>query len=144
MKEKSVCMIIPSLSSGGAERVVSILVSALAEQGREMYLIVHRHAKTEYPVSDKVKVLFLDECRVSGIRAIARIQRLLAVRRFIKTNKIDYAVPFLDSCMKHTYLATRGLKCSLISTLRNNPYERTKKESEECDAIAEKAAANFV
>ena len=144
MNDKSICMVVPSLSSGGAERVVSILTSTLAEQGKKIFLIVHRHAKLEYPVSGKVNVLYLDDCKCSPVKAVAKIQRLIAVRRYLKKNKIDYVIPFLDSCMKHTFIASRGLKCAFISTLRNNPYERTHKESRDCDLIAGRAEGNFV
>ncbi len=54
---KKICFVVPTLSSGGAERVVSILASSLAEDGKDIYLIIHRHAKLEYDISDKVNVI---------------------------------------------------------------------------------------
>ena len=124
--------------------MVSILTSTLAEQGKAVYLIVHRHAKMEYSVSPKVNTLFLDEGDYSSNSSVAKIQRVLKVRNYLKAQKIDYVIPFLDSCMVHTFIASRGLKCKFISTLRNNPYERTKSESRKCDFIASFADANFV
>jgi glycosyltransferase involved in cell wall biosynthesis len=145
MNGKKICMVVPSLSGGGAERVVSVLATALAELGKDVFIIIHRHAKiAEYEISEKVHVCYLDDGKYSKNKFIARSQRVLAVRKYLIDNKIDVVVPFLDSCMKHTFLATRGLKIRFVSTLRNNPYERTKQESRSCDHIARKADANFV
>ncbi len=135
---------VPTLSSGGAERVVSILASCLAEDGKDIYLIIHRHARLEYEISDKVNVLYLDDGEYSSNKILGRIQRLLAVRKYVKENRIDYIVPFLDSCIIHSYISTRGTSCKFITTLRNNPYERTRSERTLCDCIALLADANFV
>lgn len=141
---KKICFVVPSLSSGGAERVVSILSSTLAEEGKEIFLIVHRHAAIEYPISTKINVIFLDEINIKGNGFVRKIQRLMAVRKFIKENIVDYVVPFLDSCIIHSFIATRGLKCKFISTVRNNPYKRSRSERVICDLIAFFADANFV
>lgn len=45
-----------SLAGGGAERVVSILSSELAEQGRDVHLILYDRKNNEYPLSSKVKL----------------------------------------------------------------------------------------
>ncbi len=139
-----ICFVIPTLSSGGAERVVSILSSTLAEQGKNIYLIVHRHAAIEYPISSKINVIFLDEIKCKGSGFARKCKRLFEVRRFISQNSIDYVVPFLDSCIIHTFIATRGLRCKFISTLRNNPYKRSGSERVICDLITFFADANFV
>ncbi len=68
----------------------------------------------------------------------------MTVRKYVKENRIDYIVPFLDSCIIHSYIATRGTSCRFITTLRNNPYERARSERMLCDSIAFLADANFV
>lgn len=141
---KVVSFVIPKISGGGAERVVTVLSSALADMGYDTHVIIHRHSKMEYPISNNVKLIYLDdESRGMGHFA-GLIHRLKVVRKYIKDNKIDIIIPFLDSCVVHTFIASRGTKCTFITTLRNNPYERSKQEKRKCDFVAFFADANYV
>ena len=57
MEKKKYLFVVPSLSKGGAERVVSVLASELAQNGREAVIITHFRAEKEYPVRDRKSVV---------------------------------------------------------------------------------------
>ena len=53
---KSITFAIGSLHGGGAERVVSVWASALAERGYDVSVIVYSRFDDEYPIDPRVKV----------------------------------------------------------------------------------------
>ena len=59
-KDNKYCFVIPSLSSGGAERVISILTTELSNMGIDTFLIVHRKNNNEYEIGSNVNVVYLD------------------------------------------------------------------------------------
>ena len=61
MKRKKYLFIVPSLSKGGAERVVSVLASELTKKERDAVIVTHFWADEEYPVCDNVKIVCLSE-----------------------------------------------------------------------------------
>ena len=56
---KRVTFLATKLAGGGAERVVSVLTSALAELGYHVDLILYERRENEYPISKKVKIHLL-------------------------------------------------------------------------------------
>ena len=58
----------PSLSKGGAERVVSILASELVKQNREAVVVTHFRADKEYPVNNDVNVVCLSNLNEAEYR----------------------------------------------------------------------------
>lgn len=141
---KKYCFVIPRLSSGGAERAISVFASGIAELGNDVYLIIYNHSKEEYPVSDKVTRYYRCDEKYSSNKAIEFLQKLINVRRFLKENEIDIVVPFLENCVIHTFFASRGLNIKFVSSLRNNPYMLSKKERCSTDFITKLADAHFV
>lgn len=61
MEKKKYLFIVPSLSKGGAERVVSVLASELIPKGRDAVVVTHFQAEKEYPVNSAVKIICLSE-----------------------------------------------------------------------------------
>lgn len=113
-------MITLSLSGGGAERVVSVLASELAEKNYPVSVVVYDRKEKEYPISSKLKLQVLK--RPKGGNKISRLyNRILEIRQLIKKEQPDVVIPFLALPTMHTWLAVRGLKCKLYATIRNNP-----------------------
>lgn len=125
---KKYLFVIPSLSKGGAERVVSVLSNELCHQGREVVIITHFNTENEYTIIDKVKVVCLSEvserqyrCKMSFLYLINLAYKL---RKVILAEKPDYILPFLWTTCIRTDIALMGSKYkkSVIQTVRNNPY----------------------
>jgi hypothetical protein len=48
-----------NLCNGGAQRVISVVSSELAEKGHEVSLLLYSRNEKEYPLSEKVNVISL-------------------------------------------------------------------------------------
>lgn len=121
MKKKRILFVTLSLGGGGAERVVSILSSELAERGEDVHLLLFERSAKEYALSEKVKVHEFGQpggwCKLH--RIYRRIRRM---RKMIQEIAPDIILPFLAMPTAYTYLASLGLKnISFVTTVRNNP-----------------------
>ena len=113
--------VIPSLSKGGAEKVVCVLSSAIAREGEEMVVVKYYDTKDEYLISDKVKVINLSGGDVSAYNKISGAKRIGLLRKIIKEEKPDFIVPFLFLVALCTELATVGIKTNVYKTVRIDP-----------------------
>lgn len=127
MEKKKYLFVVPSLSKGGAERVVSVLASELAQNGREAVIITHFRAEKEYPVSDNVKIICLSDLNEANYREKMSVTYLIRLEKMLRNaivqQKPDYIIPFLWTTCIRTDLALLGLKWKkrAIQTVRNNP-----------------------
>lgn len=127
MKKKKYLFVVPSLSKGGAERVVSILASELIKQNREAVVVTHFRADKEYPVNNDVKVVCLSNLNEAEYRKKMSAVYLVKLARMLRNEIIrqepDYILPFLWTTCVRTDLALTGsrLKKRVIQTVRNNP-----------------------
>lgn len=112
--------VIPSLSKGGAERVVSVLASELTEQGHEATVLIYFKTENEYEVSENVKKVYLSEYE-SDYDNMNYLKRLTALRKVAKTEKADFVIPFLSHVCIQTCVALFGTKYKIIQTVRNDP-----------------------
>ncbi|MFB5283675.1 glycosyltransferase [Peribacillus sp. Hz7] len=121
MPIKKYLFVTNSLSSGGAERVVSILASGMAEKGYDVHLILYERVKSEYPISDKVRLHLLPK-RNGESKIKYYTQKFLTMRKMIYKISPDIIIPFLPDQVNHFFLASRFMKIPFISTVRNNPF----------------------
>ena len=124
---KKYLFIIPSLSKGGAERVVSVLSSELVEQGKEVTVITHFEVEDRYPISEKVKLICLsglyEEEYRKNISLIYLVKLIYRLRKAILQENPDYILPFLwTTCIRvDLALIFSKYKKRVIQTVRNNP-----------------------
>lgn len=145
MEQKlKICFATPQLTGGGAERVVSVLASTLAEMGHDVAIVIYDRRADEYSTSSMVKKYYLSDEEYSTFSLVRRIQRIRYVRKYIKENKFQYVVPFLWRAVVQTFISTRGVDIKFISTLRNNPYELSRSERIKTDIVTLFADAHFV
>ena len=84
-----ICFVIPSLSSGGAERVAVTVLSALdAEHERVLYLFSGEHGVYFDRIAPGVRVVIA--------RERSRLRRLFELARFIRSARPDVVMPFLS------------------------------------------------
>ena len=118
---KSVMLVITNLTGGGAERVVSIWSSELAEEGYKVSLLLNGRVDHEYPLSDKVIVKTISPT-YKEYKRLSRFAQFRIRRRIIKECRPDYLISFLPHIQVWTLLSTIGLNVKKIETLRVDPF----------------------
>lgn len=108
-----------NLCDGGAQRVIAVVSSALAEMGYDVSLLLYSRNEKEYPVSSKVKVTSIGNS-FEEYSKLSEVQRLKFIRRFLKNLKPDVAVGFLEGGYG-LYLASMGMKMKRVASARINP-----------------------
>lgn len=130
MKIKRLMFISPKIAGGGAERVVSVLSSALADLGYHVDLVLYERKKDEYPISEKVNIFLLPKNEKNENKIVYLWKKMFLLRKIIKDNKPDVLIPFLPYQVEHTYITSRGLHIPMVVTVRNNPRVDTDSEKQ--------------
>ena len=109
-----------NLCDGGAQRVISVVSSELAEKGHDVSLILFSRNEKEYPISEKVKIFalapnFEDYQKISGLK------RIKLIRKLLKEIKPEVAVGFLEGGYG-LYLSSFGLKMKKVSSAKIKCY----------------------
>jgi glycosyltransferase involved in cell wall biosynthesis len=117
----------PSLWAGGAERVMSILANAWAEQGREVTVLTLAASATDfYALAPSVRRVGLDVMADSAglISALLNnARRGAAVRRAIRAAGPEMVISFGEQNNVLALFATRGLRCPVIVSERVDPSQ---------------------
>jgi len=89
--------IIPQFINGGAERVVSDLITGLPSDNFDKYLILYDADRLDYPYDGKL--ISLNSYNTNNpIKKIVRfIKRIYGLRKIKTEYKLDYCVSFLDN-----------------------------------------------
>jgi len=112
---------IPSLGSGGAERVISNLSNEFVLRDHEVTVALTFRDRRIYPISDKIKVIPIQNYQ-PGTKTMSEPLRILAIRRIIKENKPDCVISFIVGTNIDVCIASLGLKIPLIISERNDPH----------------------
>ena len=115
---------IDSMQLGGANRVMANLVNHFSSMGAGVILIndiAPDKDVPEYEIMDSVKRIFLDIHEKSSV--LSNIKRIFKLRKIIKAEHIDTVVSFMGPPNIRMLLATMGLKCRKIVSVRNDPYK---------------------
>lgn len=107
-----------SLSGGGAERVVSLLASALAKRRHVVSVATLESVDDKYVVSPKVKRIKLEK----GKTKLSLLARLANLRKCVRAERPDVIVPFLPIVTLYTMIADIGLRHAMVTSERANPY----------------------
>lgn len=105
-KKKTIALLIPSLSGGGAEKVAANLSIDLAEMGYEVILICRKIAKKDiqYEYSGKIIMLQVEEPHYVGkigvLQCLTEYQAMICTARRLKQlkqqNHVDVAISFME------------------------------------------------
>ena len=121
-KDVKIAFIIPSLGSGGAERVVSNLSNQFSAMGMQVTVMMLVNRNQYYPLNQEVNVQYLDCEQDNGLPYIKRYKlRLSKIRNAVKTLNPDVVISFMSETNIDVCLAMRGLKIPLIVSERNDP-----------------------
>ena len=118
-------LVIASLSSGGAERVMSVLANDWAAQGHHVTLITLAPTNEDrHPLAPAIARVGLDLMSASeNLRQAARSNwlRLKRLRREIRVSLPDVVISFLAETNVLTLAATRTLRVPVIVSERVDP-----------------------
>lgn len=115
---KELFFVTPNLANGGAERVTAVLAQELARTGDTVTVVYMKDDKTVYPVGENVQVQMLFS---SGSRVKRIAGKILRLRQLMRQNPTATFVAMLPFETLYTFLASRGLPCRVVYSLRNDP-----------------------
>lgn len=105
-----------TLTSGGSERVMSLLANQLAKRGHRVEIVNLNKHIVFYPIHKDVHLSFAEE--EVGCSIIKKIGWL---RKYVKARKPDVVVPFMEAVYCVTLLALIGVRVPIISSERIDP-----------------------
>lgn len=108
---------IDTLGTGGAERVLSVLSTPLADNFEAVQYVLWEGGEQFFPVDERVKIVSLPE--LSGKKG--RNKQLLSFRRLVKSEKPDLVLSFLTPYNMLVLLSTIRLKQKIVVAERTDP-----------------------
>ncbi|WP_108424727.1 glycosyltransferase family 4 protein [Flagellimonas amoyensis] len=123
--KQKIAFVIGSLTSGGAERVVTTLSRSLSHN-YDVTIFTFQKGETVYRLDDSVKVIScMDEIPPSKTVLHSLILNYKLYRRLtsmLKSHQIELVIGFITMANVLTILAAKTLKIPCIVSERNNPY----------------------
>jgi len=122
-----ITLVIFSLSSGGAERVMSIIANYWAEHGEAITLITIDSMENDfYPLDDRIKRVALnlkEESKTFAGAVKNNFIRLKRLRAAIKKSNPEVVLSFIDRMSVVTLIATRGLSIPIVVSEHIDPRQ---------------------
>ena len=109
---------IGTLTSGGAERVVSILTHPFAENFDQVEILLWHHAPVHYELDSRVKVTYLPV--LSGSEN--RLKNCRYFRNSVKKQQPDLLLSFLTPFNMLTIVSLWGCRIKTVVCERNDPH----------------------
>ena len=116
-----VMLSITTLHGGGAERVVSVWASELAERGFSVTVMLAGRVENEYPISNAVSIKAVAPT-YKEYQQLSAYQKYKGKRKIMKEVKPDYVISFLSQNRIWTYMCAWGINSKRIETIRNSPW----------------------
>lgn len=117
-----ILFVTPSVSFGGAERVVSVLSNELVDNGHSVTILSYFKTENEYTLDSRVKIIYLSGGNEAFYNKMNYYQRFTGIRRIVKSENPDAVIPFLSHVCMQVAIALFGTRFKVIQTIRNNPY----------------------
>lgn len=119
-----VLFVIGSLSSGGAERVISEMSNYWGRKGWEITVLTTNVTKKKqdfYILDSSVKRIDISSL-LKGTKIKYFIKLSIGIRRIIRDEKPNVVISFISGSNYVTILSMLGIKTPLIISDRSNPY----------------------
>ena len=119
---KVVLFAIPHLYGGGAERVVSLWASYLAQTlSCSVHILVSGRVPNEYAIDERVTISSISST-YEDYDKLSILTKIRKRRSLIKQIKPDYIISFLPHIQIQTFIATLGIEVKRIETIRVSPW----------------------
>ncbi len=123
-----IAIIAASLTSGGAERVLTQLAGHWAQKGHRVSIVTFETSGTLpfYPLESQIELIQLNQSTNDYSHSLPRrlghiLKRLFCLRKAIKGLNPDMIVSFIDVINIITLLACKGLKIPVVVSERIDP-----------------------
>ena len=121
-------LIISTLNSGGAERVMSSLANEFSIKNNEVHLVLLVKSVHFFKVNNKVIIHELGfENKNFYYRIYSQIKTFIRLRALFKKERPDIVLSFLTQYNVFTILASRFLKLKVFVSDRSNPKKKLPK-----------------
>ncbi|MFI3201042.1 MAG: glycosyltransferase [Eubacteriales bacterium] len=110
-----------TMAGGGTERVIAILANDFVNCNYEVEIITLSDPTISYELDEKIQITRLTE-RTNG-KLIARIRRIILLRKHVKENKGSVYLSFGTETNLFVIIAAAFLNKTLILSERSNPHE---------------------
>lgn len=118
--DKRVVFITGDLTGGGAEKVLAILASQMAEMGIDVSVVILRERAKTYRLSEKVNCHQLK----SNWKRAKVIDRIIKLRKILRNEKECVLIPFLPIVSLYTLIANIGIGHRMIMSERADPRKK--------------------
>ncbi len=122
--KKKISLITPTLSNGGAERVLSYLANYFDENGYDVTVYALFSDEIAYKINESIKYVYVDSKR--GKKIPSKIRQILKLRKYLKNDGSEAVISF-DRYYGISAALFLGKK--VIASERNDPYSNVKKGS---------------
>ena len=114
-----IIFIIPNMTGGGTERVISLLSDEYVRKGFDVAIMQFAGYEHAYPLNDKVEDFSV--APKSNGNPFVMIRRLIAMRRCFRENPDSYIFAFCVMGAVFSVMTTWGMKRPILVAERNSP-----------------------
>lgn len=143
---KKYMFVIPTLTIGGAERVVSVLANAIAKCGQSVSIAKYYSAENEYPAGNLVTQINMFGEGRDTYETMSYCKKVVKLRKTIKNYQPDYVIPFMFQVAQCADLAVTGLNTTVCQSMRIDPATSPKSRIQRFlrDRLVYKSKCTFV
>ena len=118
----NICFTVSAMTSGGAERVVSVLSNSFVDKGHSVTIVMVSASKKEsfYKLNPKIQLVALCENFNKKVKPFKRIGLL---KSFLTSFNPDIVIAFLPHICIYTFLALRKTNIPFVLSERNDPNQ---------------------
>lgn len=121
-----IVLVIPTLTSGGSERVISELANIWASQGHSVSLILLWDKNKVYEINSNVKIIELGFVNSKNLvmSIYLQLKLFLNLRGALKRESPNFVLSFMLKYNILTLLSAKGLGLRVFVSDRNNPLNK--------------------
>ena len=114
---KSIFFVTSTLTSGGSERVMSLLANELANRRYRVTIICLNKQIVFYPINENVRIIFAER----ETKSTFLLKKIFWLRKYVDGDRPDVVIPFMEAVYCVTLFALIGIKVPVISSERIDP-----------------------
>lgn len=119
MKRKKIIFVVPNMTGGGTEKVISLLANEYVREGMEVGILLFAGNDVAYAMSPEVEVYSAGNPSGGNIRV--RLERLRKMRKYFRKNKDAYIYSFSTIGTGFVVLSTLFYKRIMLVSERTDP-----------------------